>query len=419
MPIDPNIILGVRPVQIQQQDPLESYGKSLTLQNLMRQGDLQNLQYDEAKRASDSNQRIAALFAANPKATSAEVMGIDPTRGMAFRKSELEAEQAAATTAKNRAEATKAEYDNAIKRAEHAASVLDVAKRNPQAYPGVRMMLQAQYPELAKRLPEQYDPQAIDAEIAHGQTYVQRLTADLKERELAQKAANDPFQANGSPNVAVQAFQLDKAKKSAPNVQVKTDVKTGESLAQQIGPMMRDSTTIAEGAVKQADAAQRIVKAVDSGNLIAGPLANQRVTLAQVGQILGVGGKDEAEKIANTRQTVRGLAELTLQGRQQMKGQGAITESEGKLAEKAMSGDISELTLPEIRQLAKASERAARFNYAEHGRKLKVMQSNPDLSGIAPFYQGPAMPPEIVEPAKPVAGGVLTPNGDGSFRYGR
>ena len=194
----------------------------------------------------------------------------------------------------------------------------------------------------------------------------------------------------------------DIAAKGAANVSVKTDVKTGESLAGQVGPMMRDSTAIAEGAVKQIDAARRIVQAVDAGKIITGPTADARLAAAQIGQALGVGGKDDAEKIANTRQALRGLAELTLQGRQQMKGQGAITESEGKLAEKAMSGEIS-FTAAEIKQLAKASERAAQFNIAEHRRKLKVMQDNPALQGIAPFYQGPALPPDAGAPAVQVS----------------
>ena len=198
-----------------------------------------------------------------------------------------------------------------------------------------------------------------------------------------------------------QDFQIAQRRAGAPNVSVKTDVKTGESLAGQVGPMMKDSTTAAEGAVKQVDAARRIVQAVDSSKMISGPTAGVRLTVAQMAQTLGIGGKNEAEKIANTRQAVRGLAELTLQGRQQMRGQGAITESEGKLAEKAMSGEI-DMTAAEIRQLAKASERAARFNYSEHQRKMKVMQENPDLRQIAPFYQGPAMPAED---------GAVTPQG--------
>lgn len=202
---------------------------------------------------------------------------------------------------------------------------------------------------------------------------------------------------DGQPvvNESLVGVKKDIAKAGKTDVNVKTELKTGESLAGQVGPMMKDSTSIAEGAVKQVDAAQRVIKAIDSGNVITGPGATLRLKGAQISQMLGVGGKDEAERIANTRGTIRGFAELTLQGRQQMKGQGAITESEGKLAEKAMSGDIDDLTPAEIKQLAKASERTARFNYAEHTRKLKVMQENPALQGIAPFYQGPAMAPEV------------------------
>jgi len=212
---------------------------------------------------------------------------------------------------------------------------------------------------------------------------------------------------DGKPIRQEQVYQTKKdlARSGAANVSIKNDVKMGESLGAQVGPMMKDSTSIAEGAVKQVDAAQRIVKAIDGDKAFSGPLSGSRLKVAQVGQMLGVGGKDEAEKIANTRATMRGLAELTLQGRQQMKGQGAITESEGKLAERAMSGDIEDLTAAEIKQLAKASERSARFNYNEHQRKLKVMQGNPSLQGIAPFYEGPSMPPEAAPPAQSAPGG--------------
>jgi hypothetical protein len=224
-----------------------------------------------------------------------------------------------------------------------------------------------------------------------------RFGADGK--QLAAVAdPNKPFNANGTENAGFQAFEIRKHKAGAPSVNVKTDVKMGESLGAQVGPMMKDSTAIAEGAVKQVDAAGRIIKAVDNGNMITGPTANARLKISQVSQMLGIGGKDEAEKIANTRATIRGLAELTLQGRQQMKGQGAITESESALAEKAMSGKLEDLTAAELKQLAKASDRAARFNYGEHQRKMKVMQSNPALQGIAPFYEGPQMPPEAATP---------------------
>ena len=188
---------------------------------------------------------------------------------------------------------------------------------------------------------------------------------------------------------------------------VKIENKMGEGIAAQIGPMMKDSVDIATGAVKQVDAAKRVVGAIDSGKIIAGPFAGGRVTLAQMGQALGVGGADAKQQLANTRDVIRGLAEMTLQGRSQMKGQGAITESEGLLAERANSGKIEDLTIPEIKQLALASERAARFAYAEHERKYQEMLKNPTTSSLATYYQGPAMPPAITTPSEePPVGAV-------------
>ena len=188
---------------------------------------------------------------------------------------------------------------------------------------------------------------------------------------------------------------------------VKIENKMGEGVAAQIGPMMKDSLDVATGAVKQVDAAKRVIGAIDAGKIIAGPFAGGRVTLAQMGQALGVGGADAKEQLANTRQVIRGLAEMTLQGRSQMKGQGAITESEGLLAERANSGKIEDLTIPEIKQLALASERAARFAYAEHERKYQEMLKNPTTSSLATYYQGPAMPPAIGTPSEePPTGAV-------------
>ena len=188
---------------------------------------------------------------------------------------------------------------------------------------------------------------------------------------------------------------------------VKIENKMGEGVAAQIGPMMKDSLDVATGAVKQVDAAKRVVSAIDSGKIIAGPFAGGRVTLAQMGQALGVGGADAKQQLANTRQVIRGLAEMTLQGRSQMKGQGAITESEGLLAERANSGKIEDLTIPEIKQLALASDRAARFAYAEHERKYQEMLKNPTTSSLATYYQGPVMPPAIGTPnEEPPVGAV-------------
>lgn len=213
--------------------------------------------------------------------------------------------------------------------------------------------------------------------------------------------------ADGKPvaNTPLMEFEINKARAGKTDVNVKNDIKMGESLAGQIGPMVKDTYTAAQGAVQTADAANRVIQAVDSGKVIAGPFANGRLTAIQVADVLGVGGKDSAEKIANTRQAIRGLAEMTLQGRKQMTGQGSITESEGKLAERAMSGDIT-MTAAEIKQLANASRRAAQFTYNQHQAQLNNMRSRPDLAGMADFYG-----------VAPFPAGSSEPNNTGVRRY--
>jgi hypothetical protein len=172
------------------------------------------------------------------------------------------------------------------------------------------------------------------------------------------------------------------------NVSVSMD----KGVASQIGPMLKDERIQAQGAASQVDAADRVIQAVDTNKIIAGPTASAQLRLAQVGSVLGITGADTAETIANTRQAIRGFAELTLQGRKSMRGEGSITESEGKLAERAFSGDIDSLTPAEIKQLANASKRSAEFSLGEYNRKLDVLKKDPATAQLAPFYEINRMP---------------------------
>lgn len=204
------------------------------------------------------------------------------------------------------------------------------------------------------------------------------------------------------PNSPLVAVKRDIAKSGASNTSVKVENKMGEGLAAQVGPMMKDSVSAAEAAAKQIDAANRIISAVDSNKMIAGTGAEVRLTAAQVADTLGIGGEDNKTKIANTRQALQGLSQLTLQGRAQMRGQGAITESESKLAERATSGDIS-MTPGEIKQLAAAARRAANYMQTEHARKLEVIKANPALASMAPFYDVTPVPAQADPAQAPTA----------------
>lgn len=176
-----------------------------------------------------------------------------------------------------------------------------------------------------------------------------------------------------------------------------TMVSMGKSIAGEIGPMMKEAQGMATAAVKTEDSANRITQAIDSNKLFTGTGANVRLGAAQIANTLGFGGDTLEAKIGNTRQAMQGLAELTLQGRQQMRGQGAITESESKLAERAISGDIN-FTPGEIKQLAAAAKRSSAHTYDNYQSKLQSMAKNPDTAGLVPYYEVPRMTPQGAMP---------------------
>ena len=173
----------------------------------------------------------------------------------------------------------------------------------------------------------------------------------------------------------------------ASNVSVSMD----KGIAAQVGPMMKEGQLQTTSAVKGIDAANQVINALDTNKLFTGPLANQKLSIAQLSTTFGGASGDLTQKINNTRAAIQGLAEITLQGRQEMHGQGAITESEGKLAERAKSGDIS-LTPGELKQLANAAKRAGEFTYNNYQTKLQIMAKDPATAQMAPYFAVNQMP---------------------------
>jgi hypothetical protein len=151
-----------------------------------------------------------------------------------------------------------------------------------------------------------------------------------------------------------------------------------------VAPILIASKTATGGAIQQADAANRIIQSLDTNKIFTGAGANQKLQAAQIGQMLGVTGGKTEEIVANTRTAIQGLAQLTLQGRKQMRGEGAITESEGALAQRAMSGDIN-LTAGELRILANAAKRSAKFTYDQHQSMMGALAK--DSPNSVPYYQ--------------------------------
>lgn len=193
---------------------------------------------------------------------------------------------------------------------------------------------------------------------------------------------NKPFLPDGTPNAAYQAWKLSDSKAGAANVANRIENKVGDSIAGQVGPMLKDSKERTTGAINLANSSRMMVDALDRGSAYVGPMANARLKMAQIGQMLGVGGKNEAEKINNTRQLIRGLAEGAVEARKELAGQGQVTESEAAAVQKAYSGNIEDLTANEIRLIAGLNIKRERLARQRHQQMMKAAPGQ-----LQPFYQ--------------------------------
>ncbi|MDP3939177.1 MAG: hypothetical protein Q8R92_13715 [Deltaproteobacteria bacterium] len=171
-----------------------------------------------------------------------------------------------------------------------------------------------------------------------------------------------------------------------PSVTVKVDAKMGESFAKEIGPMMTESRSAAQGALQAIDTVKRIRGAIEGGNVSLGPTATLRQNLNQFGQVLGVTGETTEEKLVNTRNVIRGLAQLAISARKQLKGQGQVSDYEGKLIQRGEAGEVGDFTMPELKDFIGVTEQMAGKVVKEHKRTLDVMRSDPSLERFVPFY---------------------------------
>lgn len=200
-----------------------------------------------------------------------------------------------------------------------------------------------------------------------------------------QKAAFEKLQKIKAPNVSASASA------SSP---------TGKSLAGPVGARAETSLTKAEGAIGMMENANMVREALNSGNVIAGPLAGARTKFAQVLELAGAGDK---EKLINTRSAIQGLASLTLESRAELKGQGQVTDTETKLLERARSGNIEDMTVAELQQVVNVSQRLANRLWSGHQTLLKTMSTDPAAADSMRYYQPTGALPSAIGEGKPKA----------------
>jgi hypothetical protein len=133
---------------------------------------------------------------------------------------------------------------------------------------------------------------------------------------------------------------------------------------------------------------------------ITGPFANQRLGVARVASAIGLPGEKGVEA---SRVLIQGMAEMALNSRSMLTGQGAITENEQRLLAQARSGDIS-FTKGELNTIFNVAERAGRAQYDQSSRLLRDLAEKENVPTARYYVRNIKPLPEAGPVAAPAAG---------------
>ena len=175
-----------------------------------------------------------------------------------------------------------------------------------------------------------------------------------------------------------------------------------------------NSAKTARGSVGTINTLSRMRDVIESGNINVGPGATIQQVFGQLSVKSGVAGRDEAEKVANTRTLIQASAQVGLDAAKQLQGQGQISDYERKSVEKAAVSGVDSLSIPEFKALVRALDAVNRFNIRQHQTLMRGIPE--EMSGFSGFYDV-QMPPElepfseyketVVEPKRPINAPVI------------
>jgi len=161
------------------------------------------------------------------------------------------------------------------------------------------------------------------------------------------------------------------------------DARVMSSMSAPIGTMLEKSKEATAGAYNTIQSADKILGSVDKA--ITGPMANQRVGLAQISNTLGLGTEKNPEALAASRQFIQNMEIMQLGTH--VKGEGAVSDFERRLKAAASGGEIS-FTPVEIKQMAKTAKQTAGYTIQQHNTLLKNTAAlGPTEQKLSTLYQ--------------------------------
>ena len=168
--------------------------------------------------------------------------------------------------------------------------------------------------------------------------------------------------ANLTPEQRAQFDTLNKKPSTVTNVNVNN---VENAAAKELGSLAKDLYANINSAAKIYNAIPRYKLAAKSA--VTGFLANKRIGALRLASLFGYDGKDE---LVATRVLEQGFGEMSLMARDALKGQGSVSDYEGKLLERAASGEVS-YTQEEILALLDVFERGAKQSHATSYKLLR------------------------------------------------
>lgn len=180
-------------------------------------------------------------------------------------------------------------------------------------------------------------------------------------------------------------WQAAQKRAGATNVSLSADKGFADVFAKGAAESLGTSRDGARAAASNLNTLNRIDGILTKGNFVQGPTSTFEVFGRQLGQQLGIGGKDNAEVLANTRQLIQGAANLAADGAAMLAKQGQITDGERVLISRAAGGDIDKMTHPEMVALSSILRKINAMKIQQHNASLERV--DPKLKPFTSFYQ--------------------------------
>lgn len=208
--------------------------------------------------------------------------------------------------------------------------------------------------------------------------------------KLAAANPNDPMLVHYD-NAIVKASTHQPA--ASQNVAVNTDKNFLGKVADIVGKDVGDAIPAARRAAQNIEQIRSVSDDLKKNNIILGPGADLKIAWRQIGATMGITGKNNDEILTATRSAMQLLAKSELAQAQQNHGEGSLTQPEREIIRKASSGQINDLSAPELDYLLRALDKNARFTIRFNNANRAKLGKSQEAGMIGDFMHTPEPPP--------------------------